>query len=497
MSVASSTRAAPAPAGPATPDSAGRSWHVAALVAVLGLGVLLRGLLIRLPMRYDEAYTWYHYVLPGTDFARNTFDLPNNQILNSVLMNVSWQTFGNTLWSLRLPAFVAGALIPVFSYLAARRIYNRDAALWAAALTAVAGPIVEFSVNGRGYTLGGMFVVVCLWLAARMLDTRGLWEIPAFAVSAGLAVWAVPTMAYGLGAIGVWSGATAALGVRRSAWPLVRLAVAAALAALVGWLLYKPTFGDPAWTFAGLPPTWHSRRDTLKMAWDFWMRTTPFPLPTLFAFAGLASLVLDRRRYGLRVPLCLAIGVVAVIPLFVGQIPPYGRSWFAMLPLCAIAISGVLAILTNVVVSRVGRPALVTAGLPVLIACAMSADLMITGQQGSEEFPSSDNHIVNVVRDQLHAKEVLMDPVSFSVGVTWYFDRFGYTGFRGDVTPAMRKAGYAIVIIPGHDGGLAFATVGARGGTPAPPPMAPQLLRDLEYVSIWRVPLQPAPKKGE
>jgi hypothetical protein len=489
MSVALPTRAGapgPAAARASHEGTATRSWHGAALLAILALGVVVRGVLIRLPMRYDEAYSFYHYVLPGPEFARTTFDLPNNQILNSVLMHVSWQAFGNTLWALRLPAFVTGVLIPVFAYLAARRIYGRDAALWATALTALAGPIVEFSTNARGYTLGALFVVACLWLAARMLDTRGLWEIPAFAVSAALAIWAVPTMAYGLGAIGLWAGLTAVLRVRMSAWPLVRVAAAAALAAIAGALLYLPTFGDPAWGFAGLPPTWDSRRTSLKLAWDFWMRTTPFPLPTLFAFSFLAAFVLDRRRYGIRVPLAAAVVVVTAIALFVGEIPPFARSWFALLPLCAIAVSGVLAVATR----RIGRPALVIA-LPVLVAVALGADLVLTGQQASEEFPTSDNHIVNVVRDGYHLDEVLMNPVAFSVGVQWYFDRYGYKGFRPDVTPAMRKAGYADVIVPGHDGGLAFATVGERGGTPAPPPKAPQLIRDLEYVSIWRVPLQP------
>ena len=161
----------------------------------------------------------------------------------------------------------------------------------------------------------------------------------------------------------------------------------------------------------------------------------------------------------------------------------YRVSFYAML-VCATLVLSVDA--TDVSYSM---------AFPVVVAAAMGADLLLTGQQQSEEFPSSDNHIVNVVRDQLHLKEVVMDPVAFSVGVQWYFDRFGYKGFRPDVTPEMRKRGYVDVIVPGHDGGLAFATVGSRGGRPAVPPKAPEILQNLEYVSIWRVPLEPEPAR--
>jgi hypothetical protein len=463
--------------------------YVVALAAVLAIGLLLRGLLLRLPMRYDEAYTFYEFVMPGADFARSNFTFPNNQILNSVLMHASWQTFGNTLWSLRLPALVGGALIPVFAFLAARRLYDRRAGLWAAALTATAGPIVEFSVNARGYALGGMFVVASLWLAARLLDGRRTWEIAAFAACAALAVYSVPTMGYGLLAIGLWAGGTALLRVRSDARPAIQLAIATALAGLLAYLLYLPTIGDPAWGTAGLPPTWESRRVSLELAWTFWMRTTPFPLPTLLAFAFAAAFVVDRRRYRHAVPLAGAIVVTTIAVLFVGEIPPFARSWFALLPLCAVALSGTLAAATELLARRIGRPSLLAVALPVIVAVAMSADLLISGQHESEEFPTSDNHIVNVVRDQLKLEEVLVNPASFDVGIRWYFDRFGYTGGRSDVTPAMRRAGQAVVIVPGHDGRAAVGVVAARGGRPAP--RAPFLMRDLEYVSIWRVALEP------
>ena len=46
-------------------------------------------------------------------------------------------------------AFAAGsvAIVPA-SYLVARRLYDRHAALWAAALTATFAPLIDYSVNG-------------------------------------------------------------------------------------------------------------------------------------------------------------------------------------------------------------------------------------------------------------------------------------------------------------------------------------------------------------
>jgi uncharacterized membrane protein len=82
------------------------------------------------------------------------------------------------VWTVRLPALAAGITLIPASYVVARALYDRRAGLCAAALVAAFGPLVDYSVNGRGYTLGALLVLAALWLAGRLLtsDRRvALW----------------------------------------------------------------------------------------------------------------------------------------------------------------------------------------------------------------------------------------------------------------------------------------------------------------------------------
>lgn len=124
--------------------------------------------------------------------AISNYDLPNNHLFHTLLVKVSTQIFGNHLWSLRLPAFVAGvALVPVTAGLVAR-LANRHAGLIAAALVAGSAPLISFSVRARGYKIVGLAFLVLVWLGHRIMDSDGslvLWI--GFAVTAVIGIWTV------------------------------------------------------------------------------------------------------------------------------------------------------------------------------------------------------------------------------------------------------------------------------------------------------------------
>jgi MFS family permease len=461
--------------------------ELALLAVVVVIGVAGRVALLREPMRYDEAFSFLRYAMLSPDVIRHSYDLPNNHVLNTLLMHDAWQAFGTHVWTVRLPAFALGSLVPVASWLAGRELYGPRAGLWAAALTAAFGPLVEFSVNGRGYAIGALFVVLSLWAGARILAGDRAPAVAAFVVSATLALYAVPTMVYGLGAVGVFLAAGALLG--RDWRGVLTLVLGAGLAALFTWLLYRPLFGQPGWTIQPpLPDVWHLKTDLARSTWEVWNRTTPHPLDWIAALGFVASVPAHGRIGRHPAPLGLAVVLtIAAILLVVDRLPPFPRGYVALLPLYLIAAGAGLAWLIDVAAARTARPALLNGGLAAVAAAVIAASLLHAGLKGSEAPPQSDNGLMAYLKGELKPGEVLMNQHTFAPAVNFYFFRDGYPNGRGEITPPMRQTGHAVVIVQGDRPQEAVGTVESVGGIPGKGP--PRLLKRFEYISVWDVPV--------
>src|SRR4051794_31297837 len=208
-------------------------------------------------MRWDEAATFQEYARGSLGTIVSTYNRPNNQILYTLLEHLGIKTFGEGIAAVRLVAFAAGIAIIPASFLAARQLYDAAAGLFAAALTAIFGPLVDYSVNGRGYTLGALFVVLSLWLGAVALKERRRAAWAGFVLCSAAAIYTLPTMAIGIAAVALWMGATAALEKR---WRFVLTLAAAAIAiGLLSLLLYSAVLGQRGWTaVTEAPREWHS-----------------------------------------------------------------------------------------------------------------------------------------------------------------------------------------------------------------------------------------------
>src|SRR4051794_18473697 len=301
---------------------------------VLGL-IVLGAALIRLrylnePMRWDEAATFQEYARASVGTITSTYNRPNNQILYTLLTHFGIKGLGEAVWAVRIVAFAAGVAIVPTAYLAARRLYDSSAGLWAAALTATVGPLVDYSVNGRGYTLGALFVVVALWLGARIVDGATWPTWAGFVASCVAAVYTLPTMAIGLAAVGLWMACNSIRQPRK----LVLIAAAFAAAGLLTLLLYSAVLGQRGWTaVTPAPREWHAVKAVASAVFENWNRAAPHPLDWLVAAAFVASLVAHRRIAKHPVPLAVTAIAVLVAALLVGPIAPFVRSWLFLLPL--------------------------------------------------------------------------------------------------------------------------------------------------------------------
>ena len=255
-------------------------------------------------MRWDESATFQEYARGSLGTIVSTYNRPNNQILYTLLEHVGIKAFGTGIAAVRLVAFAAGIAIIPASFLAARRLYDQTAGLFAAVLTATFGPLVDYSVNGRGYTLGALFVVLSLWLGARALDEGRIGTSVGLILCGAAAIYTLPTMAIGVAAVALWMGANALLEKR---WRFVLVLAGATVAiGLLSLLLYSADLGQRGWTaVTEAPREWHSIKAIASAVWENWNRTAPHPFDWLVAAAFVGSLFVRTRR---RIPLATAPG---------------------------------------------------------------------------------------------------------------------------------------------------------------------------------------------
>jgi len=212
------------------------SWLWPAAWAVLiGLGAVLRLLYLNLPLRYDEAATFFAARV-DSPLALLAGYTPNNHLLHTLLVRLSIGLFGPAEWAVRLPALLAGlALIPSVGFIFGR-VFGREEGFLGAALTAASGWLVFYSVNGRGYQLTALLAPWAFYAAWQSFQSRRpVWDLAA-GLLAGAAVATVPSLLW------VAAGLTLALaavpgppGVRLGR--LIRFGLAAGVAATV---LYLP-----------------------------------------------------------------------------------------------------------------------------------------------------------------------------------------------------------------------------------------------------------------
>jgi 4-amino-4-deoxy-L-arabinose transferase-like glycosyltransferase len=463
------TRASPREA---TSTARASTRHARLDYVVLGL-IVLGGALLRLkylhePMRWDESATFQEYARGSFGTIVSTYNRPNNQILYTLLEHLGIKAFGTGIAAVRIVAFVAGIAIIPAAFLAARRLYDQAAGLFAAALTATFGPLVDYSVNGRGYTLGALFVVLALWLGARTLDEGGRADWIGFVLCGVAAIYTLPTMAIGIAAIALWMATTALLERR---WRFIALLAGAALAiGLISLLLYSAVLGQRGWTaVTQTPREWDSIKPLASGVWENWNRTAPHPFDWLVGAAFIAGVV--RRARLAAATVAVLIGVALIAP-----IAPFVRSWLFLLPLYLIHAAGGFSWATK----RAG--ALAAAALTIVLAITFVS----AGLKSSDTPPLSDNSIIPLLKHYVpRHQSVLLDRYVAAPTVYYYFERYGAPVKRtGLLRTNDRSNGHIVVVVPNgtNPEDTVYKAGGFANGTPT-------LLTKREWISFYDVPI--------
>jgi uncharacterized membrane protein len=154
-------------------------------------GLVLRVIGLDEGMWFDEIATLVNYIrLPAMEIIRH-YETLNNHMLYSLLAHFSVEWFGESAWSVRLPAVLFGvATIPAAYYLGRQITVRREAFLASAFLT-LNYHHVWFSQDARGYTglvLGAVLLSI-IFIRLILRESPGFRSVLAYAVIAALATW--------------------------------------------------------------------------------------------------------------------------------------------------------------------------------------------------------------------------------------------------------------------------------------------------------------------
>jgi 4-amino-4-deoxy-L-arabinose transferase-like glycosyltransferase len=466
--------------------------ELATLAGVVAVAVVVRVLFLFEPTRYDEAYTFDSYAIHSVRFIATTYDAPNNQIFSTLLTHFAWRLFGNHLWTVRFTAFTAGVAIVPAVYLVGQELYDRATGLWAAGLAATFAPLVDYSVDGRGYSLGTLLILAQLWLGSRLLaDSRRL-EWIAFALCAALAVYTVSTMAFGVVTVGVWMFGVMALRRNSRDGPrLAHLMTASAGAGLLTLILFAPVLGQPGWAYVQpLPAQLGAIRGLVANVWLSWNRAAPEPLPWLLTAAFVLGVLLQWRIARHRFPLVLAAALVLAAVTVIDVIPPFERSWLYLAPLYLVTAAAGLAWICRQIARRVGHGRIINAVGVAAVMAALSASVVNNGQHGSEQDPSADNHIVSFLKRHVGPGEVVALDTFMQVPAIYYLDRYSYS--PPEFTAASQRAGktHVLVLMIGNPGPNAVLALLRKTGAVTGPHTRTRLITRLPYITAYDVELR-------
>jgi 4-amino-4-deoxy-L-arabinose transferase-like glycosyltransferase len=166
------------------------------LAVVLLAAAALRLYGLEAGLWYDEIVTYVKYArLPFGEIV-STYDTENQHPLYSILAHAAFSIFGESGWSLRLPAALFGVGSIWALYLLGREVGSRREGLLAAALLTVSYHHMWFSQNARGYTGLLFWTTLSSWVFLRALreGRPGLWL--AYAATAALGVYTHMTMLF-------------------------------------------------------------------------------------------------------------------------------------------------------------------------------------------------------------------------------------------------------------------------------------------------------------
>ena len=359
--------------------------HLYMVSVLIFMGIGIRLFFLYQPIRHDEAFTFTNYASKPLLLALSNYSFPNNHLFHTLCVHISYLFFGNHVWAIRLPAFLASSILLPVTYLLARELYNKHTALLTTGLMAISSALIEYATNARGYALIALFFFFTIAIANYL---RKKHNTVAWIILSGLSAigfYTVPVMLYPFGTIMLW--------ISLMAWKndfslnfintIRHLFVYGLLTLLLTGLLYFPVilasgvdaiianrFVQPLSIMAFLD------RLPLRLSevWTQWSRDFPNIISLILCIATIISVVFHQRiaTHGISLAIPAVLFLVIALPTQ-GVLPP-ARVWLYLLPLFfLLSASGITHLLQKLYTHQKCTRAVVVSALGLCICGTVGA----------------------------------------------------------------------------------------------------------------------------
>jgi 4-amino-4-deoxy-L-arabinose transferase-like glycosyltransferase len=310
------------------------------LVAITMIGAVIRLWRISQPIAYDEAYTFVYYATRDFKHILADYSAPNNHIFHTILVRLFYEVFGRQPWVVRGPALLAGVLCIPAAYFFARRIFNARQALAGAALVALTPWFINYSVNGRGYTLIILFSLLLANLGALLTQQQNRTALGAYAIVAALGFYTIPIFLYPMAGISLWvlvTHLTAPEPWNERSIKTRDFLLVCLLGGLLTLMLYLPVilFGTGFRSITSNEivesRTWsvfvENLQPRIHKTWESWTAGFSQAVKNLLITGFLLSLFFYRKASNQRLPMQVFLVLAVAVVLVIQRVAPLARVW--------------------------------------------------------------------------------------------------------------------------------------------------------------------------
>ena len=225
------------------------------LLVLTGVALALRAIRLDTCLWMDEIFAVTESIRAPLGAVVSSFPTQNQHMLYSLLARLSLGAFGESEWSVRLPAVFFGVGCVWSLFFLGRVLIGTREALLASTLMTVSYHGVWFSQNARGYTGLLFFTMLVTWLwieASRRGRTWWVW----YALAGAAGLWMHLTMAFVIATHALIEVARLIRG--RGSWTALTSIALAGTLALQLYALSLPEFLRTGLGEVSLPSQWTS-----------------------------------------------------------------------------------------------------------------------------------------------------------------------------------------------------------------------------------------------
>jgi len=439
------------------------TWVYVILGAITLIGMAIRVIDLNRSILYDEAFTFIEYASRPFKYILASYSAPNNHIFHTLLMGICYRLFGGDPWVLRLPAFTAGVLGIPAAYITGRRWFSAHQSLAGSALVAVTAGFINYSTNGRGYTMVILFALLLANFGTILVEKQSKSALIAYGLTGALGFYTIPIFLYPMAGISLWVVVSYLLEKEpwREKWRKLGLFLAiCALSGLLTFLLYAPVifFGTGFESIVSNevvePLSWLDFFDGVgtraAITWGNWMKDIS-PLSQNLLLGGFAISLffywkVSRQKLPIQVFLVLAI----VILLGIQRVTPFGRVFLYLEAFYLIFAAAGLVWLADLLIHKIaGRPLteMILSSIILLMLISVFAGIWRKSQNETalaDRDLQAEGHVALYIADHITPEEVILATAPVDIQTAYYlklldipFDRFYKRDHPVEITHAL------------------------------------------------------------